>query len=640
MWFRPVKEVDDDDEESLDMDVEAAKTELKTIEYWVKQYTRGEDGYTVHPTKKNEKADSAERVRLEQEAWQQTLQEGKERYTEAQAHYRLKHSKTLPYFGDLSPTERSMLFARTLLFPARNTLHNSKAVSESRWSQNPYDEPRGGKTWRNRLQLETANNPMSRDYFRSGSAANKELFKKTYTREDTTSLESMSYSRPELFRLLPVHREVFKEVLITGDSTLLMKATPLIDEQGEVIDEVSLAQIYNEIQIAYFLNELLYAYKHVLSIHFMVMVDWFQTTRADLGLFTGTTRTWRDDYQSQFTVSEYIEDSVLSFMRSHPTIHALKGLVFQVLHALETAWLTNEFVHYDLHTGNIMMKRTTDDQSPLAGRNLLYKRYRHEEWYQLKQSNLGDHIVKIIDFGFSRLCAPKTAAHKQYDLKNGVERHIHDRLIGLDWEVGEMNRQSGNTYVDVRLFLLDLLTLPVDIWQSMHQDERNTFYALTADVLDFARMNTDVEKVPVLNYERLTKAGGRLQPANLVDCPQCTTYLMKFHGYARANRGEGMTASEVLDHPFFDSLKRPPLAYNEEERGKDDIVVSFFTTTGEEQMLKYLSSSTTATATLYCEVCGSVAEHYNMEDNQVVVPLCGALCAEFKYLYDCKTVFR
>ena len=638
MWFKPIKEVDDSGE-SLDMDVEAAKTELQTIDYWVKQYTRGEDGYTVRPDRAKKEIDSTERIRQEQEAWQQTLEEGKHRYSEAQARYRLKQSRVLPYFGDLSPTERSILFAKSLLLPARNTMHNSKQVSDSMWSQNPYEDPRTGKTWRNRLQLEAANNPASKNFWKKNDA-DKELFKKTYTRQDTTSLVVLSYSRPELYRLSPLHREVFKQVLVTGDSDLLMKSTPLIDDKGEVIDDVSLAQIYNEIQIAFFLNELLYGYKHVLSIHFMVMVDWFQTSRAELGLFAGTTRTWRDEYQSQFTVSEYIEGSVLAFMRSHPTVAALKGLVFQVLHALETAWLTNEFVHYDLHTGNIMMKRTTGDQSPLAGRNLLYKRYGHSDWYQLGQSNLGDHIVKIIDFGFSRLCAPKAPAHKRYDLKKGVERHVHDRFIGLDWEVGEMNRQSGNMYTDVRLFLLDVLTLPVDIWQAMHTDERKTFYAMTADVLDFARINTLVDGVPVLNYERLTKAGGRLQPGNLVDCPQCMAYLMKFHGYARANSGEGMSAREVLDHPFFDSLRRPPLAHSELDRGKDDLVVSFFTTTGEEQMLKYLSSSSSSTATLYCEVCGSVAEHYNIEDDQVAVPLCSALCAEFKYLYNCKTVFR
>ena len=640
MWPRTSEREDDDDDILRDMDVITTNDTppLKEIENWVRDYVIGgmdeeeSGGYTINRGNKTQ-----EEIRLEEEAWRQTREHDAREVMEERARQRAKYSKTLPYFGDLSPTERTIVYAKTLLLPSRNTISNSREVTTGIWSQSPYEEE---KTWRNREQISEANDHTSKQFWRQQMGPNKELFEKTYRRYDTQSHKMTTFTAPELYRLSPVNRQLFKELLVNRESDLIMKLTPLVEQDGQVKDDVSLAQIYNEIKIGFFLNELLYAYKHVLSIHFIVPVDWFQATRADLGLYAGPVQSSDDSLYTQCTVAEYAEDTLREFMQSHPTMEVLKGVIFQVLHALETAWITNEFIHYDLHMGNIMMKRTTGDESPLNGRNLLYKRYGHAEWYQLRAAtNLGEHIVKIIDFGFSRIRAPSKPAHKQY----GTGRHLHDRVIGLDWPMGDMRRVSANQYADVRLFLLDVLTLRSSVWGSMPDEDRRVFYEFVSDVLDFEAMNREIDKDEEARVERDFYSNRVFGPADVVNCPDCVTYLQKFHGYARSNKGNGLTASEVLDHPFFDSLRRAPLAHSEGERGKDDLVVSFFTLDGEEQMIRHLSTDaavTTATpAKLYCVVCGEEAKHYNMEGKEAV-PLCGAMCAEFKYIYGEKTIHR
>jgi len=628
------------------MDVEPPKTEADYVEYWVNRQSggRGEaypivaggDAYTIVGG-----GGGGGGGVEEERAWLEVREQAGLMGGQARAMARARHSKTLPYFGDMSPSERTIAFTTALMMPARrNTINNNLIQDKEAFTQNPYKE----ETWRTRAQLEVVNDYRTKEYW-ARAGPNRALFDKNYERVGGKSIKVASYTKPELFLLAPVHPEPFKEILVTRDATLLMKITPLIEEDGKLIVQLYLDQIYNEIKVAYFLNELLYAYKHVLSIHFMVMVDWFQTSRSELGLYTQATHTLMDDHYSQFTVAEYAEDDIFEFMQNHPTMDALRGVIFHVLPPLETAWLTNEFIHYDMHTGNVMMKRTTGEDSPLSGRNLLYKRHGHDEWYQLTDANLGGHIVKIIDFGFSRLYAPREPAHKRLiDINQGVQRHIHDKVVGLEWPDADISRDKPNRYADVRMFLLSILRLSPSMWSAIPLEERLAFYAFVEDVIDFRRMNQLIDNAPVnIRQERDAHSGGGvLAPDNLLYCEDCFTYLTRFGGYARVFEGEGYTASQVLDHPFFDSLRRAPQSHNENDRGMDDVVVSFFTSIGEEQMLKQLSASISGSTSdvLLCEVCGGEAEHYNVEEGGQVVPLCGAMCAEFKYLYGCKTVYR
>lgn len=617
------------------MDVESSKTEIDYVGYWVNRQNGGGDAYTIGGGGGGGGGVDEER------AWLEVREQAGLTGSQARAMARAQHSKTLPYFGDKSPSERTIEFTTALMMPSRrNTINNTMIKDKEPFTQNPYRE----ETWRTRAQLEAVNDYRTKEYW-SRSGPNRALFDKNYARISGQSIKVASYSKPELFLLAPVHPEHFKEILITRDATLLMKITPLIEEDGRLVDQLDLDQIYNEIRVAFFLNELLYAYKHVLSIHFMVMVDWFQTSRSELGLYTQATHTLMDDHYSQFTVAEYAEDDIFEFMQNHPTMDALRGVLFQVFHALETAWLTNEFIHYDMHTGNLMMKRTTGEDSPLSGRSLLYKRHGVADWYRLTDANTGGHIVKIIDFGFSRLYAPREAAHKRLtDINQGVQRHLHDKVVGLEWPAADIQRDRPNRYADVRLFMLSILRLSPSVWRAIPLDSLVAFHAFVEEVVDFRRMNELIDSAPTaVRQERDAHGGGVLTPANLLYCEDCFAYLTRFGGYARAYGGEGYTVSQVLDHPFFDSLRRAPQDYNENDRGRDEVVVSFFTPIGEEQMLKKLSASASATSTngaLFCSVCGDEAEHYNMEESGLVVPLCGAQCAEFKYLYDCKTVYR
>ena len=598
--------------------------EEEYVDYWIKRENdSGVDGYTIGGN-----------VEEEEEAWREMRERAGLTGSKERARVLSERSKKLPYFGDMSPGERALSFTNTLMTPSRrNTINNNMIEDEAPFAQNPYVD----ETWRTRKDLEKVNDYRTRA-----------IFDKNYVRpRGDESIKTQSYSRPELFLLAPLHPELFKEILVTRDASLLMKITPLVKKKGMVIGDLQLQQIYNEIKTAFFLNELLYGHRHVLSIHFMVMVDWFQTSRADLGLYSqgdSTRHPLRDDHYSQFTVAEYAEDDIFEFMQNHPTMDALKGVIFQVFHALETAWITNEFIHYDMHTGNVMMKRTTGDESPLAGRNLLYKRYGYDEWFQLTDANLGGHIVKIIDFGFSRICVPTNPAHldEEHDY-----RHLHDKVVGVEWRAAQIHPDWPNRSADVRLFLLSLLRLQPAVWDAIPLEEREVFYRFVDDVLDFEYINALIDKAPTTwNDPKLERDAynGVLTPADVLYAEDCFTFLTQFGGYARNYDNKGFNVSEVLGHPFFDSLRRAPLSHSEGERGKDDLVVSFFTPTGEERMIRRLSAGVAATTTatpdiLFCVVCGEEAKHYNTEGDKIV-PICGGMCAEFKYLYGEKTVYR
>lgn len=641
-----------------DMDVEPNKTVTQYVQEWIQHYIGGAPSPLINypdetrlPVIVSTPSESAERLRQEQEAWRLTLELRRQHAETREALRRVILSRPVFYIGHQTITERNLAFMNAVTGLNRHTVRGNLTLDKKNWIQNPYDL----RTWRSRNDLEVANNLIKATFGVSttGQGPSKELFERLYSKEAMETVQVVSYSKPELVLLRPKNKNLLKGVLY-GDDELLLKITPFIDRDGKLIDNLRIQQIYNEIQIAFFLNELIYGYSHVLSIHFMVIVDWFQATRAAIGLFKSPFHSPLDSLTNQVTIVEFAHTQIKDFMRQQPTLASLRAITFQVFHALETARITNEFVHYDLHLGNVLLKRTDYADSPFNSRNLLYKRHGYPNWYRLPYEDLGGHIVKIIDFGFSRLYAPSTTSHKVFDRATGEARHLHSRPIGLNWEVGEMNVDEPNWYADVRMFLIEMLTLPhLEVWQAMAKDEREPFYAFTEDILDFGTINRLIDDAPEpIQDERRLNAQGRLRASNIVHCPQCATYLTSFHGYARsAQVRKGRSATDALNHAFFEPLQRVPQAMVIDDSttttllvAHDDVVVSFFTVDGkEEAMLKMAASptpSTNTTTPLKCVVCGAKAEHYNVEADERVVPLCGALCAEFKYLYHEKTVFR
>jgi len=71
----------------------------------------------------------------------------------------------------------------------------------------------------------------------------------------------------------------------------------------------------------------------------------------------------------------------------------VRCLLFQVLHTLELLWEERHAVHYDLHTGNVMVLRQSG--------YLFYSRNGRQ--YLLSEADMDERVVKLIDFGRSCL---------------------------------------------------------------------------------------------------------------------------------------------------------------------------------------------------------------------------------------------
>jgi len=133
--------------------------------------------------------------------------------------------------------------------------------------------------------------------------------------------------------------------------------------------------------------------------------------------------------------------------------------------------------------------------------------------------------------------------------------------------------------------------------------------------------------------------GGFITARNLVSCPFSAEALQSGAGFARVYKGWGTTATDALDHSFFDTLKRQS---NANQTSKEDVVVSFFTDRAyEEKLVKSLTCSV-SDRKLRCEVCHKEdVEHYVVKEGATEhIPVCGALCGDFHVVYNGKTVFR
>lgn len=209
-------------------------------------------------------------------------------------------------------------------------------------------------------------------------------------------------------------------------------------------------EIFNEIRIAYFLRILWIGFENILSPNFMIIFDWCKLKLFDdnpkIGLFQKILfkekAVPKDDY-FEFIICENIEFESKDFLQkfiinNHPfplKLKILKIIIFQILHALETAYLTTGFVSNDLHLGNVMIKRVDD----IKHKDFIYKRYKHsEKYYHLQEQIHQGYLVKIIDFGRSKII-PRLyngnipIFHEKEDLyilKNGDTKIDTKRILG------------------------------------------------------------------------------------------------------------------------------------------------------------------------------------------------------------------
>lgn len=231
-----------------------------------------------------------------------------------------------------------------------------------------------------------------------------------------------------------------------------------------------LGEIYNEIRVGFFLNELRYAYSSVVTEHFMTVVDWFVSDVNYYPIDKGIG-------PFQYIISEKLDSSLSDYLLLYPNMETLRCTLFSIAHALEVAWATHKFVHYDFHENNVMLK---DAPPAFIGKDYLYTRPGNKRVYRLPGEGTNGMMVKILDFGRCHMHVPPplTVNDKRDVFDHITEKgHIHNKEIfyvrdtnhlGDDVVVKEPDRAN-----DLRRLFIDLLTrYPVDYWETLRGDKK------------------------------------------------------------------------------------------------------------------------------------------------------------------------
>lgn len=531
------------------------------------------------------------------------------------------------YIGNLSLKERQELF-KAYFRDTNNATIRRKEI------QNPYDND----TWYTMREIDKINRGTVKsltEYINKQEIANR-----YHVAPKGTCMKSLT--TPTLYLVKPKKESQFRDVLY-GSNEMVMKVIPLFDKNGLLLQS-DLDEIYNEIKVAFFLNELLFGYENVLSIHFMTIVDWFQSTRTQLDLRENTLA---DPLLHQVVIAERANIRLVEFLALHNDLETLRAILFQILHALETAWLTNEFTHNDLHMGNIMLRDVSHIGSPLRDMSLVYNRFDRRYWYVLPKAHLHNHIVKLIDFGRSRLYAPLTNDHISANHHNHPKRHM---VIMPD--LGIM-RDVANRQLDLRILFVSILALPRSYWTKIGQKQATELFDFVErDVLDFDLINLiiDAYATPKEKSERFVEAGGKLRAHNLHKCPSCLAFLSRPEVFVYRYDNRGSNVTDVLNSAFFGSFshaldEKGEQHFSKNKKQGEHIVVSFISASEDIVMRKtrmfLASDASSGQQDLRCSVCHhEKASFINREETGHIVPLCSEMCAQFKYFFGCKTVLR
>jgi len=452
----------------------------------------------------------------------------------------------------------------------------------------------------------------------------------------------VSSTKPELFTLRHT-TDYFKHVLYQR-SDLFMKVV-LLSEGQEEDDFNKLTEIYNEIIAAFFLNELVYGYSQVLSLHFMTIVDWFPVQRA-----IGDER-----HYFQVIVSEKLDQGLVAYLDEHRGLEPLRAVLFQLFHALETAWTTHYYTHNDAHMGNLMMLRHTEE-SPLYERDFLYRRLHDTHWYRISSEAMQGHMLKLIDFGRNRLYVPAQAEHTEP--YRGEQRHRHDRLVCTPgFEFAGYPCDAANRQIDVLLPLFGLLLMETRYWFAMPALERAQVFSFCERHMDFKEMDRVVDAYLWSHDEHLgvvrnqvdmefARVHRRLTAANLRACPNICNLLRVPGLYLYRFREQGSTASDVLDDEFFAPYHTGQVL---PQRDLDDdevlgvrdrhVVVSFLAHPEEAEQLEDLGAPLVTKSRPRCAVCKRRRVALSVPKDGGIF-LCGEACYEFRYLFGGKTVYR
>lgn len=334
----------------------------------------------------------------------------------------------------------------------------------------------------------TNNNANSFDDYEDLLAKYRESRYPSEGRSTTLLNEALrSATKPRIYNV--VTGETPKNILDVYEN-LVMKIVDLghiyyrfrIYESDEPGDD-GLTEVYNEIRAAFFLNELRYAYPRALTHHFMVVVDWFV---SDVNHYPEV-----EGYGPyQYIVSEKLDKSLYDFLVGEHLGDArtLKATLFCIAQALEAAWATHRYIHYDLHINNVMIKQTTE-KSFYRNKNYTYTRVYNEKQYRIPVDAHHNTVTKIIDFGRNRMNIPSMpSGDDKYNLYEHIDRELrHNHTESISHIVDGTGVGIGeNRTWDLRRLLWDLLViLPCDYWYQMKTNSPGEFIAFLALLKQF-----------------------------------------------------------------------------------------------------------------------------------------------------------
>jgi hypothetical protein len=546
------------------------------------------------------------------------------------------------YIGLYSPEERKQLF---LHYFGGSDLSTPTATPEEHNDgplhrlETGVEDPYNGGSWYTQEQLHL----MSKTFPQMDVVAS--LFQSRYSVVGRIPTESQTATAADLYNIRSL-TSYFKHLLYERED-LFLKIVPL------AVDPEQLEEIYNEIIAAYFLQELVYGYSQVLSLHFFAIVDWFPAQRRAIVPEEGD-----NPYYYQVIISERLDEDLRDYLLHNPSLGVLRACLFQLYHALETAWHTNGYTHNDCHMGNVLLQRIPEN-SPLYEKDFLYRRLSSPHWYRVRKEDLHNNLLKLIDFGRNRLYVPSESQH----VRPEQGRHVHDRLICFaggepyGYPCGEPNRR-----IDVIIPLLGILSNPRVYWDDLGKEASKEFFTMCERLIDFVEINYVVRRyfdargsdrfkgISPGQIQAEYEWEGGVRADNFHRCGKIYRLLQVPGVFIYRFWELGTVASDVLEDDFFtpyrteEILPARQLADEEVLSIRDShVVVSFLENPVEADLLSAsemeLSSGGRGTPShsRRCRVCHRKSVTHRVGEDEF---LCSLACYEFKYLFEGKTVYR
>lgn len=259
----------------------------------------------------------------------------------------------------------------------------------------------------------------------------------------------------------------------------VVKIVSLTDDPNERQDA------YNDAVAGYHLNRLRFSglpSGAPITPCFAQVIDWF---RSSTGGPRGTQYTIME--HADFTFERYLGGRLVRLVSGGgliPSARRLLAHVAMVLHALEAAWEWFGYLHYDLHEGNVLMRKARPNV--VAQSDWTFERARDRDNGDRARGTLrfspDDHgglIPTVIDFGMNRLQVPYRGAERDgYELGRdpGLDvrftRIVHGDSV-LQRRHGRVTGTLGpdglppNRGWDIRRWGLELLT-----WMGIYAVDR------------------------------------------------------------------------------------------------------------------------------------------------------------------------